>query len=313
MNFFSTGSNSKGQLGTGNLSDISAPQLVLRIELIDVQIGCGSNHSLILIKNTDVCYVSGDNSVGQLGLDCGSLATFTKYKLPCQASRLHCGWNSSFITTKEGCIFMTGSIGKLHRKVWEQLQFKDIVKISSTINQAYFLDSKGTLFDQEGIIEESVADIAGSSLCLLTLSISGLIQIRGKSKHIIGIDVKDYNIVELYSGWSFAAFRTSSNEVYMWGRRDLGQIPSSLLNPDQTHVDPSTLTKLNFQSSQLYLATESGCTIIESDLWVWGWNEHGNCGVGNQFNVYECKKVASQVIAAGCQGGHMIYACKVDQ
>ncbi|MFW6009017.1 MAG: hypothetical protein ACOCP8_07115, partial [archaeon] len=66
------GLNIDGQLAAGTNDNVLIPQA---ISISDVkQVAVGGSHILVLLKNGNV-YVSGDNSIGQLGLDSSITAT----------------------------------------------------------------------------------------------------------------------------------------------------------------------------------------------------------------------------------------------
>ncbi|KAF6767877.1 hypothetical protein AHF37_06759 [Paragonimus kellicotti] len=101
--------------------------------------------------------------------------------------------------------------------------------------------------------------------------------------------------VQTASGWSNALALTDTGVVFTWGRSDLGQLgrphlldchsgssPTPEFDPLPGRVsfgdDDGSVTRIVDirAGSEHSLAIDS-----EGNLWTWGWNEHGMCGVPN--------------------------------
>lgn len=115
-------------------------------------------------------------------------------------------------------------------------------------------------------------------------------------------------IVDVQSGWSHILlltgifvplvnhvfFYSESGKVFSWGRSDLGQLGRQAVKPDlflrpsvwpqKGHIfdptpqlvsvpTPSPVRSISARAEHCLALTEKG------QLWTWGWNEHGSCGV----------------------------------
>ncbi|KAJ3129450.1 hypothetical protein HK100_008597 [Physocladia obscura] len=97
-------------------------------------------------------------------------------------------------------------------------------------------------------------------------------------------------VVSIQSGWSHCAAMLKSGTCVMWGRQDLAQIPNTTnltaaSAPASKCILPTVIPLLK-NARKLTLGPESAIAILSTGRIVsWGWNEHGNCGVGHIQNV----------------------------
>ncbi|VDL39903.1 unnamed protein product [Hymenolepis diminuta] len=104
----------------------------------------------------------------------------------------------------------------------------------------------------------------------------------------------DEHIIDIQSGWSHILILTESGKVYSWGRSDFGQLGRSILNSDPSSIssvwpqeglifDPTPqLVPIDTSSSirSISAGAEHSLALTEDgQLWTWGWNEHGTCGI----------------------------------
>ncbi|KAM7542970.1 hypothetical protein Aperf_G00000002263 [Anoplocephala perfoliata] len=101
-------------------------------------------------------------------------------------------------------------------------------------------------------------------------------------------------IVDVQSGWSHILLLTESGKVFSWGRSDFGQLGRPITKPDLFPApsawpqkglifDPTPhLVSLStaFPIRSISVGAEHCLALTEDgQLWTWGWNEHGSCGV----------------------------------
>ncbi|KAJ3348636.1 hypothetical protein HDU83_001106, partial [Entophlyctis luteolus] len=106
-------------------------------------------------------------------------------------------------------------------------------------------------------------------------------------KHELSFPADNNEIpVDIFSGWSHSAVMMKSGKCFMWGRCDLAQIPA--LHPDEakrSFILPQAVPSLQ-NARFLCLGSETSVAVLEDGtVSSWGWNEHGNCGVGHTSNV----------------------------
>nr|CDS22925.1 secretion regulating guanine nucleotide exchange [Echinococcus granulosus] len=97
-------------------------------------------------------------------------------------------------------------------------------------------------------------------------------------------------IVDVQSGWSHILVLTETGKVFSWGRCDFGQLgrtvnavaTASIAWPQSGRIfDPTPHpVALPTSSVRLISAGAEHCLAVvgENEVWMWGWNEHGNCG-----------------------------------
>ncbi|VDM25607.1 unnamed protein product [Hydatigera taeniaeformis] len=97
-------------------------------------------------------------------------------------------------------------------------------------------------------------------------------------------------VVDVQSGWSHILALTESGKVFSWGRCDFGQLGrtiggaamTSMAWPQSGSVFDATpdVVSLPASSVRLISAGAEHCLAVigETEVWMWGWNEHGNCG-----------------------------------
>ena len=93
-------------------------------------------------------------------------------------------------------------------------------------------------------------------------------------------------------GWTHVVILLKNGQIKAFGRNDYGQISCNL---DE-----------NISFSQISSGYEHCLAISDTqDLYSWGWNEHGNCGLGHTENVFTPKKVLEgNVIKCFAGSGH---------
>ncbi|KAL5964448.1 Secretion-regulating guanine nucleotide exchange factor [Taenia solium] len=98
-------------------------------------------------------------------------------------------------------------------------------------------------------------------------------------------------IVDVKSGWSHILALTESGKVFSWGRCDLGQLgrtvnglttATTIAWPQNSRVFDPTPQPVSLPTSSVRLISAGAehclALIAETQVWMWGWNEHGNCG-----------------------------------
>ncbi|KAF7233148.1 hypothetical protein EG68_10971 [Paragonimus skrjabini miyazakii] len=120
-------------------------------------------------------------------------------------------------------------------------------------------------------------------------------------------------VVQTASGWSNVLALTDTGVVFTWGRSDLGQLGRPHLSdclsgsPRTPEFDPLP-GRVSFGDDDGSVtrivdirAGSEHCLAVDSDgnLWTWGWNEHGMCGV--------LENTLSENDSLDCPGGNKHY------
>ncbi|KAF2147831.1 RCC1/BLIP-II [Myriangium duriaei CBS 260.36] len=340
MIIYGLGSNGSGQLGIGHHDDVSSPTpLILPQSLKDdeiVNIASGGNHTLFLSKSGSV-YSTGDNEDGRCALDPSIPQTTTAQPVrlsPPSSKVLHCTstWSGSIFATDDGLLVSCGSGSKgelglgpnrvaapAPELITDLASIHcQVVHMDASMAHVVVVLSDGSVFvwgngknGQIGdaaevvwsprrlVVPFAVVRVACGKdfTCLLSDPARGEIMLMGPNKRD-RFDIKtsipkrldDWDHVAATWGSIFA--KDKAGAIRAWGRNDRGQ-----LGP----ADIEILSKIAAGSEHVLAQTAKGQVI------VWGWGEHGNCGmpvdeqkdVKGRFNVLD---IPGHVltIGAGC-------------
>ena len=329
MELWAWGNGGMGQLATGNFCDFFKPtKLQLQFQLhCDSIVVLGGGHTFLISKTEGVLYASGWNHKGQCGLKTSkqNLAQFTKVKTPEKFVQVAAGWDFSVGIDQHGKAYGCGSnlygqIG-LSPEIKFQEEFKQIESVSGIkavscgMRHTIFLCENGRVFacgnGKKGQLctRTPLKDNVFNVIEVLTSNCDG-----GDSNSIGGKRVtavkagQNFSLLE-YEDGSIEAFGDDKhNQVSHISALVEGQSPSSQIEVGWTHVvclyengsvksvGRSDYGQTNVSSlssiQRLSIGYEHGLAINTSkELYSWGWNEHGNCGLGNTENVLQPIKV----------------------
>ncbi|KAI8849619.1 regulator of chromosome condensation 1/beta-lactamase-inhibitor protein II [Chytridium lagenaria] len=109
--------------------------------------------------------------------------------------------------------------------------------------------------------------------------------------------------VNAMSGWTHSGVRTRSGRVFVWGRCDRFQLGDGTPCIENAVARESCLPveMVSLRGCRrVAFSSESGMALLEDEKTCvsWGWNEHGNCGVGLKLegDVREPHAVAAWVM-----------------
>ena len=259
---FASGWNNKGQCGVGSKANLSEFTPIANIKA--VQIATGWDFSLVVSPEKRL-YGCGSNAFGQLGLGgVKEVLEFEEIDLSDDGNgegkvkKAVAGMRHSLILMEDGTIRVCGSGKK------GQLCDSGLKSVATPIKVSF---------------PQSVIDIkAGQNFSLLTFE-DGSLQAFGDDKHgqISNLSrIPSTQIKQIEVGWTHIVTLLKNDTLMAVGRQDYGQT--------------GVLCQQKFSS--VSCGYEHGlATSLEGDLFAWGWNEHGNCGLGHVDNVHQPTKV----------------------
>ncbi|CAG8827954.1 45625_t:CDS:1, partial [Gigaspora margarita] len=301
---YTFGKGLHGELGCGN-SIISSNNQILQIENLQgiKKVDCGLRHCVGLTYD-GICFGWGNNKYGQLG--------------PSQKDSEH--YHAKELEQKK--LDISGSSDKIR---------------SAKKNECYFKPIKILVG-----FKEKIEDIACGQHHTLILTCMGQVYSFGLNKygqlgyasplkiqnHMIPKQVTNIpsKVVKISCGWNTSMVLCEDNKVLIWGRNDHGQLGK--VNPEINDQNKSEENENGYihQPVPLYYlpqyvlfpkflkiqscicGSEHSLAISTSnECFSWGWNEHGNCGTGNNIDQWTpvkintlYKNIIVKKIATGC-------------
>ncbi|XP_071448248.1 secretion-regulating guanine nucleotide exchange factor [Hetaerina americana] len=318
---FSCGRNSKGQLGRKecegkNDADPKLGLVSLEEEDRAIQIACGWDSSYCITWGYKLL-VWGRNTDGQLGIPKNEHPTIVKpMKVPRlgDLKQVAAGQRHALVLTKDGHVLAcgNGSKGQLgildHTRAplkelehfREVPELSDIVQIACGLHFSAALDNKGRIWvwgdnhhGQLGIDPASLKNIHVPQCLNISSTFDPALTAN--------------KVVKIYCGWTHMAARTSSRALIIWGRNNYGQLGChESMRPEPWK--PQLIDKLE-GVRRMAVGAEHNVVLTESgSILSWGWNEHGNCGTGDDKNVLMPSQITiaqpGKVIAVGAGSGH---------
>ena len=309
------GANSHGQLGLGWRSEqeVKAVSVICLPSHLPGQLKelvGGGGHSL-LCDSAGRVYVTGWNNVGQLGLaHTDPVCVFTEINFPHFVTSLAAGWDFSLLLTQSGEVFACGSnsFGQLgvadsnikSSNIFVKIKsLKNIRKISAGLRHAGCVDDEGSVYTWGAGTKGQLGNgkVSKQFEPVKISSISGALDVHcgqhftvveteqcvlgvGDNKyHQLGDSTEAISLTEpvtlselqagdqISCGWTHLV-TCRAGTVTVSGRDNYSQRGGA-----------GTV----MEGVRKAVAGSEHCLCLSQDgsVWAWGWNEHGNCGTGN--------------------------------
>lgn len=273
---YGCGWNAKGQLGLCNTNDSNIIKPLLKTDSQIVDIFCGWDSTAAIDENGQL-YVWGSNAFDQLGFSANfidNMFTFPMLlNLPMneKAKKVCFGLRYMCILCESQNIYIVGR--------WRFLEnCKTIVHNDTNFHQIVIPTNL------------NCKDIASGSnhivcLCVDKCTASERIIGFGDNKFLqcSAQHLNEINVKTLCSGWFHNGILTDNGSVLLWGRNTYGQLGKAEDDQSDRMVNLHGITE---KVEQLNLGAQHGLIVSkEKDIFTWGWNEHGNCGNGNETNL----------------------------
>lgn len=274
------GNNSSGQLGTGNYTSTSLPQLVLGSVAFDylevgVDFSCG-------LTSTGLAYCWGNNSYGQLGL--GSLYPQTSPQ-PLTGGPV---FAQLALGSHHACGLDTGGLAYC----WGQNGGGQLA-VSST-NDVSIPEAVLGGFNFQKIVagDGHTCAIApsGSAYCWGTnaygqAGLGNNYPIQGYPMPVVG----GYTFGHLAAGTNFTCGLTPTGQAYCWGNNSQGQLGTGTVTD---HNQPQAVaTSLRFSS--ITAGGQHACAVATTGAaYCWGDNSYGQLGTSSTVSGYSNLPVA---------------------
>lgn len=269
-NVFAVGANQKGQLGINTTRNEKTITALTELKTAIVDIACGWDSSAVTDKNAKV-YVFGSNAFNQLGFAAKKtpfLNTPTPLSLPLdeKVRKVCFGLRYMCILCENNTIYIVGR--------WKFTENFEVVKHNDVDIYRLIIDS-----------HLNINHIASGSNHIIFSSDSTNLTAFGDNRFDQSTNklIDNEKIRCLRSGWTHNGILTESGIVYLYGRNTYGQLATKNVDKSDEMI---RLNGINDSIDEFHLGSEHGIVVTKDRrVWTFGWNEHGNCGNGNEANV----------------------------
>lgn len=308
------GDNKNGQLGIKQNDNLLTFKEYKLPFIVGNFIICGWDTSFIIDDN-GTTWACGDNRNGLLGVGQDlSTREWSKISQLEECVKVACGLQHTLFLLKDGSVFGCGKLGRSLGKLFPTNDKLDWKPIRAKVN--------------------NVVDIACGMYHCILLTRKGQVLVFGKEKfNLLGspaptpapaenegeihlspsvMDSNDH-VTRLFSSWSTGFLSTRRGNLFAWGRCDLGQFNPLPDTVDSNQKSTSTLTRINLGLNEIIQFSAGSefaiAQLSNRKLAVWGYNEHGNLGMGHVENVFDpviLDGIPNQVIAFSAGYGHSL-------
>ncbi|CAB4378260.1 unnamed protein product [Rhizophagus irregularis] len=330
-----SGLNDDGQSGIA--SDSLKESKFNKVEILDEHevrrwkyVTCGWNFSLAVEEENGCIYSFGKGVYGELG--CGENVKKTggrgvRIKGVEGVEKVVCGLRHVVCLNKEGKCFG-----------WGSNKYGQLTKFDKDNNEKSHKKKKETLyFEPVRIFHDlnlRVINVACGQNHTVVLTSDGELYTFGLNKYgQLGYDFPNKikfsdipkkidhesigKVKSIHCGWNNTIIICDDDKLLIWGRNDHGQCGKN--NPEnENDVDgwmdkpvPLYYLPQNLILNEGFEIEECACgsehTLIiskQGECLSWGWNEHGNCGIGDNENRWQPVKVRKagniKKVGGGC-------------
>ena len=233
------------------------------------EVACGWTHALLLIQGE--VYSWGEGKQGQLGLGEVTYAQQPrKVTLSTSVSSISCGFRTSFVLgTYETYCF---GDNKKH-----QLGLPTGTKyLTPTLHP--FLGQVSVLSSG---LRHSVAVLPSKELYVWGENDYGQLGLPSPASVVepMHVSLPEITVKRVYCGWFHTIILTETGEIYLTGKGDLGEQGNGHWDHcHQFHQVLSEIVTVCSGSEHILAVSREGL------VYSWGWNEHGNLGLGDTVN-----------------------------
>lgn len=296
----------------GSEEDHSVPCSVPR-----VPDSCGGTHCAAVQDGT--LAVWGDRSHGQSPAPAAVQGV----------KRVVCGWWHTVVETEGGCLewgFLMGRKAEAVRSVPVQPTLP-LRSLAAGWKHSALVDAQGrvSVWGDEAMVPSETVEKAVQVACgwrhTVTLLEDGSVLAWGGNRFGQLGNPKcteqktrapqrmafDEKVVSVASGWYHVLLLTESYRVFAVGRNSFGQLG----HPSVLHSSTPLLVDCGVPIDAIHCGSEHSIAVTQdrTTLYLWGWNEHGNLGLGHHNNQPSPQPLRFQGrIDAVVTGGASVFA-----
>jgi alpha-tubulin suppressor-like RCC1 family protein len=276
-----TGTNTQGQLGTGNTTTVTTAQMVTVPGQTITDVAAGAEHSLFLTSAKEV-WATGLNTTGQLG-DGTNAPKVTPIKLATNAVGMAAGNFHSVVLKSDGTLWTVGGndYGQLGNGTTTDTTAlvkvaSEVIDMAAGIRQTLFLKTDGTLW--------AMGNLDGSETAVRTP-----VQLASSVK-------------TMAAGGYHSLFVKTDGTLWAMGYNPYGQLgtgdTTTRITPVQVATGVESVTAGYFFS--LYTKTDRS-------LWAMGYNSFGQLGDGTTTTRPTAFQLTTNAVAASASESYTLY------
>lgn len=304
---WSCGNNANGALGLGDTTNRSLLTQIVDENVTNIRDVYARTYCVFIIKNDGTLWACGKNNYGQLGIGSTTNAkVFTQCKISTgdyitNVKQISCGGDDTYVLLEDGTVWVCGynyygelnlnSTTQQNSFIQSTTNISDVKKIECGGQSAYMLKNDGTLW---ACGRNAYGEMGrGDSNTYKTF-----VQITAN----INNDVRD-----VIAGAGHAVILKNDGSIWGAGRADYGQYGYNTTN--QTKFVQIT-NNINNDVKEVYCHGQYTCILkTDNSLWVVGYNNVGQLGLGNKTNQSKFVKIESDVSKV-IQGYQALYVLK---
>ncbi|XP_014230032.1 ultraviolet-B receptor UVR8 [Trichogramma pretiosum] len=315
---YSCGWNVRGQAGTTEQTYV-----IVKVSGLDdlkiVDVACGWDCSMALTDD-GLVYAWGSNLYGQLGglLPIGVKTNKPKHlQLDRPVKKISLGLRHSAIVTCDNKVLTSGAgnKGQLGRDLQDATNSNEFVEVPGLDNVSSV--SCGQYHTVICTNDNKVFAWGDNRYGQLGVDISKFKQTT-KPMEVEGL--KNFGICkEVYCAWTHSAIMNSENKVYLWGRNAYGQLGLTNMTPICTDTWTAKQVEIPHKIKEFCIGSQHNLMLCDNNqVFSWGWNEHGSCGVGHIDDIYEPTAVPiphshEEILHIGTGAAHCFAIVKKDE
>jgi alpha-tubulin suppressor-like RCC1 family protein len=281
--------------GFGDEKDtiITKPRMVdLRFKSAVRCVACGWESAMVVLEDNSVWSIGNnglnENSTSSTFKDITSSVPITGEAI----KKIAIGYQHFVLLTNSGKLYgwgnnRNGQIGGCGSKTLKQITSIDvedgvqIVDVACGMKHSVFLDQTGYVwicgsnsFGQLGIDSQD-RKLSSSKL----------------QKAVLDVEQQPVVATSISSGWQHVAVRSDDGGIYTWGKNRYGQLGLGDFEDRFAAIPVDFPDDAKDGVKQVCCGSEHTITFSGSEMWSWGWNEHGNLGHGDRENRNRPTKV----------------------
>lgn len=281
------GKNESNELGLRNIQKVCTPQKVPYLTC-----------KYVVCKYDKTFYIE-DGNIWRLGTRL-KLSVPTLYPSdPSDCENMICGYDFELILTKSNIIYL-----QYDHYETKKIHIPNIKKIRCDTDIVYFLTKCGKLYEH----------VVSTEKYYHSESMSSFYWNNDIDMPVFCVPIQNVRKVEC--GSDFMIVLTVDNKLYLWGKNKFGQLGFGNLKNQYVHQPQELVLDKNKQLIIKSISCGAHHTIVLTtggEIYVWGYNNYGQLGLGHTRDIYVPLKLSLTGITKINSGDHFVIVERGDE